>query len=81
MAEKLFHYDVREVPEGGINHDLENAASLSSALLVSLLVPWGLCFFFYFGEAFTHSLLKHQDNRFLKKLENLYRLPTKSCIC
>ena len=36
LAEKLFHYDVRDVPEGGINHDLENAASLSSALLVSL---------------------------------------------
>ncbi len=49
MAERWFHYDVKEVAESGINHDLENAASLSSALLVALLVPWGLCFFFYFG--------------------------------
>jgi len=57
LAEKLFHYDVKDVAEGGINHDLENASSLSSALLVSLLVPWGLCFFFYFGEPLDPTAL------------------------
>lgn len=49
LAEKVFHYDAKEIAEGGIDHNLENAASLSSALLVSLIIPWGLCFFFYFG--------------------------------
>jgi hypothetical protein len=51
LAEKVFHYDAKEIAEGGIDHNLENAASLSSALLVSLIIPWGLCFFFYFGRA------------------------------
>jgi len=63
LAEKLFHYDVKDVAEGGINHDLENASSLSSALLVSLLVPWGLCFFFYFGLYRTYPRDKLSSRR------------------
>ena len=52
LAEKLFGYDPKEVGKGEISHDLENASALSSSLLVCLLVPWTLCFFFYFGEPF-----------------------------
>ena len=50
LAERLFGYDAKEVEAGGMSHDLENASALSSSLLVCLLVPWVLCFFFYFGE-------------------------------
>lgn len=51
----MFGFDQGEVVAGGTSHDSENASALSSALLVCLIVPWGLCFVFYFGEAFTKS--------------------------
>ena len=54
-----------------MSHDLENASALSSSLLVCLLVPWVLCFFFYFGEprppprlpALYHSSQQRLDNQ------------------
>ena len=46
----MFGFDGKEVVAGGVSHNLENAGALSSALLVCLVVPWGLCFVFYFGQ-------------------------------
>lgn len=51
----MFGFDPSEVEAGSSGHNLENAAALSSSLLLCLLVPWTLCFFFYFGGC--HSLL------------------------
>lgn len=51
LAEKMFGFDQEEIVAGGTSHNLENAGALSSALLVCLVVPWGLCFIFYFGNS------------------------------
>ena len=63
LAERMFGYDPREVKPGGVSHDAENAAALSSSLLVCLLVPWTLCFLFYFGLYRTYPRDRMRKDR------------------
>lgn len=71
LAEKLFGYDPREVAKGDISHDLENASALSSSLLVCLLVPWTLCFFFYFGELLALLAILQASKIYARSIQGL----------